>query len=163
MKSRLSQALFGFLLLLTLSLNGCVAAATGAAVGIASASLSAADKGFAYYRAGTLRYVDESSFTSMRWAIEKMADQLELVIHKTKQSEPDERPQWMIWWFHNSDGDEIAEVELEPFTPKMMSVKIKMGLFGDKAAGQLLASRIKDHLDEHKRASGSKPTTFDLQ
>ncbi|WP_428386803.1 DUF3568 family protein [Mucisphaera sp.] len=131
--------------------SGCIAAGALTAASIASiagASLTAADKGFAYWRGSKLHYIDESDITTMRWAVENTFERLDLGVKKTKHRPEEETYYWVVV---DQEGDEIAEITLTPITSRMIRVTLDVGFFGDKPSARLVADRI--HLNKQQAST----------
>ncbi|MEQ9459687.1 MAG: DUF3568 family protein [Phycisphaeraceae bacterium] len=140
-------------------MNGCIAAAAAVPVfSIAAASMSTADKGYGFWKGSKLRYVDETNMAAMRWAVEKTIDRLGLTIDKYKQ---DEDKPYYRWVLHHDEGDELATITLERVSRRMMAVTIDVGMFGDKASGRLIASRMQTYLNEYSQATGEMPSNLE--
>ncbi|QDU72240.1 DUF3568 domain-containing protein [Mucisphaera calidilacus] len=140
-----------------LPLAGCTVTAVSAAsvASIAAATATTAEKGFGAWAGSKFTYVDEADLTDMRWATESAIDRLQLNI--SKQSF-DEKKATYRWKVRDADNDHLAKIKLKPLTPRMMVVTIDVGLFGNKPAGTLLASRIRDKLNQIKHAEGEEIT-----
>lgn len=136
-----------------LTLPGCITALTTASVAsiasITAATATTAEKGFGAWAGSQFIYVDETNLTPMRWAILSAFDRLELDVYKDSHDEKNNIYRWKV---READGDYIAKIKLESLTPRMTVVTINVGLFGNKPAGTLIASRIRDKLNQIKES-----------
>lgn len=142
-RNALRSALALSLLAAALILPGCAAA-----VPLVSAGASAGEAGYSFWRSGLLTYVDEGTTTQMNEAVEHTLDRLNLTIDETKLRDAHTDELDGRWWSIHSDRGHLVTIETRPLTSVMVEVKINAGAFGNKAATELIADRLKAELDE---------------
>lgn len=134
------------LLTCTFMLPGCVAAVPILSAGAAAGS--AGEAGYSFWRSGMLTYVDEGTTQEMNLAVERTLERLDLIIDKSKLRDEDDDELDGRWWSIHSDRGHLVTIETQPLTSTMVEVKINAGAFGNKAAAELIADRLKAELDE---------------
>ncbi len=126
-------------------MTGCAAAVP--IVSAASAGAAAGEAGFSFWSSGRLTYVDEGTVDEMNRAVAVMLPRLGLTIHDERDSfrngQLDHR-----WWSVRSDRGHLVTIKVEPLTDALIQVEINAGPFGNRAAAELIADRIKDELDQ---------------
>jgi hypothetical protein len=132
---------------LLLILPGCAAA-----VPILSAGAAAGETGYSFWKAGKLTYVDECTTNEMNQAVIRTIERLDLIVDKTHARDEDRPELEGRWWSIESDRGHLVTIETRPLTSTMVEVKIKAGAFGNKAAAELIADRLKAELDEIQAA-----------
>jgi hypothetical protein len=123
---------------------GCAAAAV-LAVSAISAGAAAGEKGFSFWQSGRLYYVDEGSIEQMTDAVRLMIQRLDLTVRSERDIVDDgvlEARHWII----RTDHGHLLRLEVEPLTSALIAVELDTGAFGNKAAAELVAQRIKDEL-----------------
>lgn len=143
-----STPTFSILALLTcmLMLPGCVAAVPILSAGAAAGEAGKA--GFSFWRSGMLTYVDEGTADEMKLAMTRMIDRLALDLHETKVRLDDNGHLRSRWRSIRTDRGHLVTIEVRPLTEAMIEVKINAGAFGNRAAAELIADRLKAELDE---------------
>ncbi len=137
-------------LILVTGLLGWTLASTGcaAAVPLVSAGATAGEAGYSFWHSGRLTYVDEGTPREMNRAMEITINRLALTVHETKDRVEDDGQLRSRWWSIRSDRGHLVTIETRPLTETMVEVKINAGAFGNRAAAELIASRLKAELDE---------------
>ena len=125
-------------------MTGCAAAVP--IVSAASAGAAAGEAGFSFWRSGRLTYVDEGNLDEMNRAVAVMLPRLGLTIHDERDSFRNGQLQHR-WWSVRSDRGHLVTIKVEPLTHALIQVEINAGPFGNRAAAELIADRIKDELD----------------
>lgn len=143
------------LLAALLILPGCVAAVPILSAGAAAGA--AGEAGFGFWRSGMLTYVDEGTPDQMNRAMTRTIERLALIVRDTKDRLDDDDELLSRWWSIRSDRGHLVTIEVRPLTDAMVEVKINAGAFGNKAAAELIADRLKAELDEIQ-AAGSEST-----
>ncbi|MCC5823054.1 MAG: hypothetical protein LAT64_07505 [Phycisphaerales bacterium] len=136
--------LAALLLAAVIALPGCVAAVP--LVSAASAGAAAGEAGFTIWRSGMLTYVDEGTVDQMNQAVALTIDRLGLTIRHTLDDEF-EGELLSRWWSVRSDRGHLVTIEVHPLTSALVEVKINAGPFGNRAAAELIADRLKNELD----------------
>ena len=126
------------------TLGGCAAAVP--AVSALSAGAAAGEKGYSFWRSGRLYYVDEGTLGEMTLAVRAAVERLDLTIHDEREYFDDGRIDTREWAIRTDRGH-LLRLTLEPLTDAMISVELDTGAFGNRAAAELVAQRIKEHLD----------------
>ncbi len=141
------------LILLTclLILPGCAAA-----VPILSAGAAAGETGYSFWQSGKLTYVDEGTTDEMNQAVIRTIERLALIVDQVRERDEDDEDLHSHWWSIQSDRGHLVTLETRSLTSTMVEVKINAGAFGNKAAAELIADRLKAELDEIQ-AAGSAP------
>lgn len=125
------------------TLQACIAAVP--AVSAISAGAAAGEKGYSFWRSGRLYYVDEGSVEDMTQAVDRMVNRLGLTVGDRrdvlKAGQLGER-QWVI----RTDHGHLLRLEIHPLTRSLVGVELDTGAFGNNAAAQLVAQRIKEEL-----------------
>lgn len=150
--------LFVFVLALlpTVALPGCAAAIP--AVSALSAGAAAGEKGYSFWRSGRLYYVDEGTLEEMTQAIRSMIERLALTTREeTDHSSGDEIQ--VRQWTLRTDRSHLLRLEIIPLTPALIAVELDTGAFGNNAAAQLVAQRIKEELDAVQQRPQQPETT----
>lgn len=129
--------------LLILTLPGCAAA-----VPLVSASAAAGEAGYSFWQSGKLVYVDEGTTQEMNLAVDFAIERLGLTVDKSKDRDAEDDALEGRWWSIESDRGHLVTIETRPLTSVMVEVKINAGAFGNKAAAELIADRLKAELDE---------------
>jgi len=126
-------------------LTGCAAAVAVPLFSIASAGASTADVGYATWKNGRLRYVDDAGLAEVTAASRAALEGLDLrageALDITHKGEVRKR---IIEAF--ADGDELVTVRLERLTDRMTAVTIDAGFLGDREAARLIADHIRGRL-----------------
>ncbi|MCR9075142.1 MAG: DUF3568 family protein [bacterium] len=135
------------LLACLLTLPGCAAA-----VPIVSAGAAAGEAGYSFWQSGKLTYVDEGTTREMNRAMVLTFNRLALTVDETKDRLDDDGNLKSRWWSIHSDRGHLLTIETRPLTSTMVEVKIDAGAFGNKAAAELIADRLKAELDEIQAA-----------
>ncbi|MFG0245122.1 MAG: hypothetical protein ACF8MF_03605 [Phycisphaerales bacterium JB052] len=143
------------LLAALLILPGCVAAVPLLSAGAAAGSAGKA--GYSFWNSGLLTYVDEGTTVQMNQAVRRTIERLDLTIDETKLRDDPEDDLDGRWWSIESDRGHLITIETRPLTSVMVEVKINAGAFGNKAAAELIADRLKAELDEIQ-AAGDEST-----
>ncbi|MFG0298759.1 MAG: hypothetical protein ACF8K1_04065 [Phycisphaerales bacterium JB047] len=143
------------LLAAILILPGCVAAVPLLSAGAAAGSAGKA--GYSFWNSGLLTYVDEGTTVQMNQAVRRTIERLDLTIDETKLRDDPEDDLDGRWWSIESDRGHLITIETRPLTSVMVEVKINAGAFGNKAAAELIADRLKAELDEIQ-AAGDEST-----
>ena len=138
-----------------LILPGCAAAVPLVSAGAAAGK--AGEAGYSFWSSGKLTYVDEGTTSEMNLAVERTIERLALTVDETKLRDSDDDHLDGRWWSIHSDRGHLVTIETRPLTSVMVEVKINAGAFGNKAATELIADRLKAELDEIQ-ASNSTPT-----
>lgn len=125
-------------------LGGCAAAVP--AVSALSAGAAAGEKGYSFWQSGRLYYVDEGTLEEMTRAVRAAIERLELTIRDERESLDDGEVEARSWTIR-SDRGHLLRLTLEPLTDAMISVELDTGAFGNRAAAELVAQRIKENLD----------------
>jgi len=125
-------------------LGGCAAAVP--AVSALSAGAAAGEKGYSFWQSGRLYYVDEGTLEEMTRAVRAAIERLELTIRDERESLDDGEVEARSWAIR-SDRGHLLRLTLEPLTDAMISVELDTGAFGNRAAAELVAQRIKENLD----------------
>ena len=128
-----------------LFLQGCAAAIP--AVSALSAGAAAGEKGYSFWRSGRLYYVDEGTLDQMTRAVETTLDRLALTVRDSTDSRTGERVTARRWTIR-TDREHLLRLEILSLTEALVSVELDTGAFGNNAAAQLIAQRIKENLDE---------------
>ncbi len=131
------------LLAAALTLSGCAAA-----VPLVSATAAAGEAGYSFWQSCKLVYVDEGTTQQMNLAIDRTLERLDLIIDTTRARDEDHPELEGRWWSIESDRGHLVTIETRPLTSAMVEVKINAGAFGNKAAAELIADRLKAELDE---------------
>lgn len=131
-----------------LALPGCAAA-----VPLVSASAAAGEAGYSFWQSGKLVYVDEGTTQQMNRAIDRTLQRLDLIVDTTRDRDEEYPELEGRWWSIESDRGHLVTIETRPLTSVMVEVKINAGAFGNKAAAELIADRLKAELDEIQAAS----------
>lgn len=139
------------LLLCLLILPGCAAAVPVLSAGAAAGE--AGKTGFSFWRSGMLTYVDEGTADEMKLAMTRMIERLDLDLHDTKVRLDDDGELRSRWRSIRTDRGHLVTIEVRPLTDAMIEVKINAGAFGNKAAAELIADRLKAELDEIQATS----------
>ncbi|MHA7811836.1 MAG: DUF3568 family protein [Phycisphaerales bacterium] len=132
-----------FLTAAILTLPGCAAA-----VPLVSASAAAGEAGYSFWQSGKLVYVDEGTTQEMNLAVDFAIERLGLAVDKSKDRDAEDDALEGRWWSIESDRGHLVTIETRPLTSVMVEVKINAGAFGNKAAAELIADRLKAELDE---------------
>ena len=138
------------LLAAILILPGCVAAVPLLSAGAAAGSAGKA--GYSFWNSGVLTYVDEGSADEMNLAMSRTIERLDLDLHETKEHLDDDGDLRSRWRSIRTDRSHLVTIEVRPLTEAMIEVKINAGAFGNKAAAELIADRLKAELDEIQAA-----------
>ncbi len=125
-------------------LGGCAAAVP--AVSALSAGAAAGEKGYSFWQSGRLYYVDEGTLEEMTLAVRAAIERLELTIRDEREDLDDGEVESRSWAIR-SDRGHLLRLSLEPLTDAMISVELDTGAFGNRAAAELVAQRIKENLD----------------
>ena len=133
-----------------LILPGCAAA-----VPIVSAGAAAGEAGYSFWQSGKLTYVDEGTTREMNRAMVLTFNRLALTVDETKDRLDDDGNLKSRWWSIHSDRGHLLTIETRPLTSTMVEVKIDAGAFGNKAAAELIADRLKAELDEIQATAAS--------
>jgi hypothetical protein len=133
-----------------LILPGCAAA-----VPLVSASAAAGEAGYSFWQSGKLVYVDEGTTQQMNRAIDRTLERLDLIVDDTHARDEDHPELEGRWWSIESDRGHLVTIETRPLTSVMVEVKINAGAFGNKAAAELIADRLKAELDEIQATTAS--------
>ncbi|MEX0876257.1 MAG: hypothetical protein WD114_02255, partial [Phycisphaerales bacterium] len=112
-----------------------------------SAGAAAGEAGVSFWKSGMLTYVDEGTSEEMNRAMELTIERLALTVHETKDRVDDDDDQVGRWWSIRSDRGHLVTIEVRPLTVAMVEVKINAGAFGNRAAAELIADRLKAELD----------------
>ena len=136
--------------LLILTLPGCAAA-----VPLVSASAAAGEAGYSFWQSGKLVYVDEGTTQEMNLAVDFAIERLGLTVDKSKDRDAEDDALEGRWWSIESDRGHLVTIETRPLTSVMVEVKINAGAFGNKAAAELIADRLKAELDEIQASAAS--------
>lgn len=139
------RTLAAVLLCCTPALTGCVAAVP--IVSAATAGAAAGEAGFTFWRSGMLTYVDEGTPEEMNRAMAITIDRLALFVRKTEDRVGDDGELLSRWWSIRSDRGHLVTIEVHPLTEALVEVKINAGPFGNRAAAELIADRLKNELD----------------
>jgi hypothetical protein len=131
------------LLAAILIIPGCAAA-----VPIVSASAAAGEAGYSFWQSGKLVYVDEGTPREINRAMVLTFNRLALTVDETKDRLDDDGNLKSRWWSIHSDRGHLLTIETRPLTSTMVEVKLDTGAFGNKAAAELIADRLKAELDE---------------
>lgn len=140
---------------LTLLAAALILPACAAAVPLVSAGASAGEAGYSFWQSGKLVYVDEGTTTEMNEAVERTLERLNLTISESKLRDSHTDELDGRWWSIHSDHGHLVTIETRPLTSVMVEVKINAGAFGNKAATELIADRLKAELDEIQAAAVS--------
>lgn len=136
-----------------LVLPGCAAA-----VPLVSAGAAAGEAGYSFWRSGMLTYVDEGTPEEMNRAMAITIERLALNVRDTKDRVDDDDELLSRWWSIRSDRGHLVTIEVHPLTEAMVEVKINAGAFGNRAAAELIADRLKAELDAIQAAGiGATP------
>lgn len=127
-----------------LLLPACAAAVP--AVSALSAGAAAGEKGFSFWQSGRLYYVDEGTMEDMCAAIATTIDALDLEVHAEDVDTEDGVLRGRDWAVRTERGH-LARIEVERLSSAMVSVELNAGSFGNRAAIELVAQRIKHELD----------------
>lgn len=127
-----------------LALGGCAAAVP--IVSAAATGASAGQAGYSFWNSGLLTYVDEGTMTEMNRCVDLTIDRLKLTIRDTKDESEDGELK-KRWWSLASDRGHLLTVTVEPLTDALIEVRINAGTFGNRAAAELVADRLKQELD----------------
>lgn len=140
-----------------MTLPGCAAAVP--IVSAASAGAAAGEAGFTFWRSGMLTYVDEGTPDQMNRAVAITIDRLALIVRKTEDRVDDDDELLSRWWSVRSERGHLVTVEVHPLTDALVEVKINAGPFGNRAAAELIADRLKHELDmiQASQAPGLTP------
>lgn len=125
-----------------LLLPGCAAV-----VPLVSAGAAAGEAGYSFWRSGMLTYVDEGTPGEMNRAMAITIERLALIVRDTKDRVDDDDELLSRWWSIRSDRGHLVTIEVHPLTEAMVEVKINAGAFGNRAAAELIADRLKAELD----------------
>ena len=130
-------------------LLGCALVLPGcaAAVPLVSAGAAAGEAGYSFWNSGMLTYVDEGSPEEMNRAMDLTIERLALTVHEAKDRVDDDGRLRARWWSIRSDRGHLVTIEVRPLTVVMVEVKINAGAFGNRAAAELIANRLKAELD----------------
>jgi hypothetical protein len=139
------------LLAILLILPGCVAAVPILSAGAAAGK--AGEAGFSFWQSGKLVYVDEGTADQMNQAVVRTIVRLALTVDQVRVHEEDEEYLDRRWWSIESERGHLVTIETRSLTSTMVEVKINAGAFGNKAAAELIADRLKAELDEIQAAS----------
>ena len=142
---------FVTILACVLLIPGCAAAVP--LVSASAAGASAGEAGYSFWRSGMLTYVDEGTTHEMNEAVERTLERLDLTIDETKLRDAHTDELDGRWWSIHSDRGHLVTLETRPLTSTMVEVKINAGAFGNKAATELIADRLKAELDEIQAGS----------
>lgn len=126
-----------------LALPGCAAA-----VPVLSAGAAAGEAGYSFWQSGKLTYVDEGTTREMNRAMVLTFNRLALTVDETKDRLDDDGNLKSRWWSIHSDRGHLLTIETRPLTSTLVEVKLNTGAFGNKAAAELIADRLKAELDE---------------
>ena len=129
-----------------LALPGCAAAVP--LVSASAAAGKAGEAGYSFWSSGKLTYVDEGTTQQMNQAVRRTIKRLDLTIDETKLRDAPGDDLEGRWWSIESDRGHLVTIETRPLTSVMVEVKINAGAFGNKAAAELIADRLKAELDE---------------
>lgn len=94
-----------------------------------------------------LTYVDQGSSEEMNQAIAITIEQLALTVKETRDRLDEDGAWRRRWWSIRSDRGHLVTIEVQPLTEVMVQVKINAGAFGNRAAAELIAHRLKAELD----------------
>lgn len=130
-----------------LILPGCAAA-----VPMVSAGAAAGETGYQFWQSGKLTYVDEGTTDEMNRAMELTIERLALTVDQVRDEQEDDADLHRRWWSIESDRGHLVTIETRSLTTTMVEVKINAGAFGNKAAAELIADRLKAELDEIQAA-----------
>lgn len=136
--------------LVCVGLAGCAAAIP--AVSAISAGAAAGEKGYSFWSSGRLYYVDEGTTDEMTVAVRRMIDRLELTIHDEREKFDGDEFESRAWSLRTQRGH-LLWLTIEPLTPVLTAVELDAGVFGNEAAAQLVAQRVKDELDAIQKAA----------
>ena len=131
-----------------LALPGCAAA-----VPVLSAGAAAGEAGYSFWQSGKLTYVDEGTTREMNRAMVLTFNRLALTVDETKDRLDDDGNLKSRWWSIHSDRGHLLTIETRPLTSTLVEVKLNTGAFGNKAAAELIADRLKAELDEIQEAN----------
>lgn len=134
-----------------LALPGCAAAVP--LVSASAAAGKAGEAGYSFWSSGKLTYVDEGNTQQMNQAVRRTIKRLDLTIDETKLRDAPDDDLEGRWWSIESDRGHLVTIETRPLTSVMVEVKINAGAFGNKAAAELIADRLKAELDEIQEAN----------
>lgn len=126
------------------SIGGCAAAVP--IVSAAATGASAGQAGFSFWNSGLLTYVDEGTIQEMNSAMALTIERLALTVRKTSDKTDDGEIK-SRWWSLASDRGHLITVTVEPLTTALIEVRINAGTFGNRAAAELIADRLKNELD----------------
>lgn len=143
--------------LLCLWALGAMLAACGGCVGVAAApvlgaSLTAGDRGYAFWQSGTLKYVDEAGFEEMSRAVEATNERLALALINTSETTSRDGDVTLRRWKLRSDRGKAATITIRKITARMVGVSIDVGLFGNRPAARLYADRLRTELESIRDA-----------
>tara|TARA_R110000782_G_scaffold101029_7_gene187487 strand:- start:2658 stop:3140 length:483 start_codon:yes stop_codon:yes gene_type:complete len=127
-----------------LTLGGCAAAVP--IVSAAATGASAGEAGYSFWNSGLLTYVDEGTIDEMNRSVALTIERLRLTARETKDRHEDGALQER-WWSLASDRGHLVTLTVEPLTRTMVEVRINAGTFGNRAAAELFADRLKQELD----------------
>lgn len=139
------------LLATLLILPGCVAAVPILSAGAAAGK--AGEAGYSFWQSGKLTYVDEGTTDEMNQAVIRTIERLALIVDQVRERDEDDEDLHSHWWSIHSERGHLVTLETRSLTSTMVEVKINASAFGNKAAAELIADRLKAELDEIQAAS----------
>lgn len=128
----------------SMALASCAAAVP--AVSALSAGAAAGEKGYSFWKSGKLYYVDEGTAEQMTIAIRRMIQRLDLNVREEADINDDGRLDYRRWTLRTERGH-LLRLEIQPLTRALVGVELDTGAFGNNAAAQLVAQRIKEELE----------------
>lgn len=99
----------------------------------------------------------------MNQAMAITIERLALTIHETNDRVEEDGVLRRRRWSIRSDHGHLVTIRVEPLTESMVEVKINAGAFGNRAAAELIAHRLKAELDalQLKQGTSQVPLTPD--